>query len=287
MDNSNMIFHWENKPSPFTYIYLNTIHPRTRNLFVSFKMDDFAWSSGTQDAVFDQFRRWGDEWLGDPSVFQVDGGEGSSHGGGNCGGYYGGDQVDGKVGSASKNHSEAEKRRRDRINAHLATLRKLVCNSDKMDKATLLGKVIEHLKEQKSTTMELSKVYKLPTDSDEVIVDFVTNTTEPSNNVFIKASICCEDRPELLSEINHTIKRLTLTMVQADMTCLGGRIKCNFILCVTNIASENEMTALKKSLRIIFERIVSSCSSTTSSNYRIKSKRQRFFCSANYNTNDC
>lgn len=34
--------------------------------------------------------------------------------------------------SASKSHSQAEKRRRDRINAHLATLRKLIPKSDKV-----------------------------------------------------------------------------------------------------------------------------------------------------------
>lgn len=34
--------------------------------------------------------------------------------------------------SASKSHSQAEKRRRDRINAQLATLRKLIPKSDKV-----------------------------------------------------------------------------------------------------------------------------------------------------------
>ncbi|KAI7755762.1 hypothetical protein M8C21_014250, partial [Ambrosia artemisiifolia] len=218
-------------------------------------MEDFAWSSWTEDAVFDKFYKWSNECLADPSVNH--GGEGSRHsggsgtkdGGGGSGCVYGNELEDDKVGSASRNHKEAEKRRRDRINAHLATLRKLVCNSDKMDKATLLGKVIEHLKEQKQSTMELSKLVQVPTDSDEVIIDFVSNSVEPSTNVIIKVSICCEDRPELLSEINHTIKRLRLTVVQANMTCLGGRIKCNFILCATNDASANEMTALKQSLK--------------------------------------
>lgn len=36
--------------------------------------------------------------------------------------------------SASKSHSQAEKRRRDRINAQLATLRKLIPKSDKVNK---------------------------------------------------------------------------------------------------------------------------------------------------------
>ena len=56
-------------------------------------------------------------------------GNGGRSGSGSGGG---GELKDGKATSASKNHSEAEKRRRDRINAHLTTLRKLVSNSDKV-----------------------------------------------------------------------------------------------------------------------------------------------------------
>ncbi|KAF5736558.1 hypothetical protein HS088_TW14G00702 [Tripterygium wilfordii] len=37
-----------------------------------------------------------------------------------------------RAGSASNSHSQAEKRRRDRINAQLATLRKLIPRSDKV-----------------------------------------------------------------------------------------------------------------------------------------------------------
>lgn len=153
-----------------------------------------------------------------------------------------------------------------------------------MDKATLLGKVVEHVKELKSDTTKLGKVFTVPTDLDEVIIDILSDNMDPGNDVFIKVSISCEDRTELFSEINHALKSLRLNMVQAEMTCLGGRIKCNLILCVTNNTSENEVTTLKQSLKILFGRIVSSSSWTTSSNYRIKSKRQRFFCSSNYDT---
>lgn len=243
-------------------------------------MDDFVWSSWTQEGVFDEFSNFDHAFLA-PMLHQFSdsdhGGSGGDGGGGDC--------KDGKVGSASKNHSEAEKRRRDRINAHLATLRKLVSNSNKMDKAALLGKVVEHVKELKSETMEISKVFTVPTDSDELIIDFDSTMVDPHNNLFIKASICCEDRPELFSEINHAVNSLRLTVIQADMTCLGGRIKCNFIFCVTSNTSDTEIRALKQSLKILFSRIIST-SSWTTSNYRIKSKRQRFFCSSNYDTSD-
>lgn len=94
-------------------------------------MDDFVWS-WTQNSDVDQYNNW-DQSLVSPSENQFSdsdrgGGEGSV--GGN--GVVDGAMDDGKVGSASKNHSEAEKRRRDRINAHLATLRKLISTSEKV-----------------------------------------------------------------------------------------------------------------------------------------------------------
>ncbi|XP_076906722.1 transcription factor bHLH51-like isoform X2 [Bidens hawaiensis] len=248
-------------------------------------MDDFVWS-WTQNSDVDQYNNW-DHSLVSPSENQFsdsDRGGGEGSGGGNGGD---GAMDDGKVGSASKNHSEAEKRRRDRINAHLATLRKLISSSEKMDKATLLGKVVEHVKQVQSETKELSKVFTIPTNLDEVIIDHDLNTKDPTNDVLIRASVCCEDRAELFSEIKHSLKSLRLTMVQADMTCLGGRIICNFILRVTTNTSKNEITTLKESLKVLLGRIVSSSSWTLSSHYRIKSKRQRFFCSSNYDTSGC
>ncbi|KAL5576685.1 hypothetical protein UlMin_018384 [Ulmus minor] len=59
--------------------------------------------------------------------------------------------------AASKSHSQGEKRRRDRINAQLATLRKLIPKYDKMDVAALLGSVIDQVKDLKRKAMEVSK----------------------------------------------------------------------------------------------------------------------------------
>lgn len=154
-----------------------------------------------------------------------------------------------------------------------------------MDKATLLGKVVERVKDLKFEAMELGKVFTIPTDFDGVIIDHDSKTVGPCNTILIKASVCCEDRAELFSEIKDALNSLGLTMVEADMTCLGGRIICNFILCLTNNTSENEVTSIKHSLKILLNRIVSTSSWTMSSNYRIKSKRQRFFCSSSYDTN--
>ncbi|XP_061362024.1 transcription factor bHLH106-like [Gastrolobium bilobum] len=109
--------------------------------------------------------------------------------------------------AALKNHREAEKRRRERITSHLATLRELVPCTAKMDKATLLAKVISRVKELKKNAAEASKGFLIPMDADEVKV-------EPSydGSMSYRASVCCDYRPELLSELTQTLEALQLQL---------------------------------------------------------------------------
>ncbi|KAG7569873.1 Myc-type basic helix-loop-helix (bHLH) domain [Arabidopsis thaliana x Arabidopsis arenosa] len=196
-----------------------------------------------------------------------------------------------KAESLSRSHRQAEKRRRDRINSHLTALRKLVPNSDKLDKAALLATVIEQVKELKQKATESPIFQDLPTEADEVTVqpetisDFESNT----NTIIFKASFCCEDQPEAISEIIRVLTKLNLETIQAEIICVGGRMRINFILkdnnCneTTNIAASAK--ALKQSLCAALNRITSS-SSSTSSVCRIRSKRQRWFLSSHYSHNE-
>ncbi|AEC09795.1 Transcription factor bHLH51 [Arabidopsis thaliana] len=196
-----------------------------------------------------------------------------------------------KAESLSRSHRLAEKRRRDRINSHLTALRKLVPNSDKLDKAALLATVIEQVKELKQKAAESPIFQDLPTEADEVTVqpetisDFESNT----NTIIFKASFCCEDQPEAISEIIRVLTKLQLETIQAEIISVGGRMRINFILkdsnCneTTNIAASAK--ALKQSLCSALNRITSS-STTTSSVCRIRSKRQRWFLSSHYSHNE-
>ncbi|KAK6929491.1 Myc-type, basic helix-loop-helix (bHLH) domain [Dillenia turbinata] len=183
--------------------------------------------------------------------------------------------------SASKSHSQAEKRRRDRINAQLASLRKFIPKSDKMDKAHLLATVVDHVKELKRRASEVYKVLTLPTEVDEVTVDCELDQDFPPSNIdqsksciFIKASLCCDDRPELFSELIQALKGLKLTTVRADMASLGGRIKGILVLCTEDAEEGICINTLKQTLKVALSRLASS--STVPTN-RITSKRQRFF----------
>ncbi|MCL7021648.1 hypothetical protein MKW94_018135 [Papaver nudicaule] len=66
--------------------------------------------------------------------------------------------------AACKSHSEAERRRRERINGHLATLRTLLPNTIKTDKASLLAEVVQHVKELKKIANDITGVNRDGTD---------------------------------------------------------------------------------------------------------------------------
>ncbi|KAG0499436.1 hypothetical protein HPP92_004127 [Vanilla planifolia] len=130
--------------------------------------------------------------------------------------------MDAKALAASKSHSEAERRRRERINAHLAKLRSLLPSTTKTDKASLLAEVIQHVKELKRQTSEIAEEGPLPTEADELTVDA---SLDEDGRLVVTASLCCEDRSDLLPELIKALKALRLRTLKAEITTLGGRVK--------------------------------------------------------------
>ncbi|XP_055809769.1 transcription factor bHLH30-like [Solanum dulcamara] len=131
--------------------------------------------------------------------------------------------MDAKALAASKSHSEAERRRRERINNHLAKLRSLLPNTTKTDKASLLAEVIQHVKELKRQTSLIAETSLVPTEIDELTVD--NATSDEDGKFLIKASLCCEDRSDLLPDLIKTLKALRLKTLKAEITTLGGRVR--------------------------------------------------------------
>lgn len=181
----------------------------------------------------------------------------------------------------SRSHRQAEKRRRDRINSHLSALRKIVPDSDKLDKAALLERVIEQVKELKQNAKDSPIFDDLPTEADEVIIlpETISNDFKPDTIIF-KTSFCCPDQTEAIPEIVGVLTKFQLETIRAEIICVGGRMRINFILKET--ATSTSAKALKQSLCAALNRITSLSSSSTSSVCRIRSKRQRWFLSSNY-----
>ncbi|KAL9669477.1 hypothetical protein QQ045_007024 [Rhodiola kirilowii] len=131
-----------------------------------------------------------------------------------------------------KNHSEAERRRRERINGHLATLRGLVPSSNEkiqMDKATLLAEVISQVKKLQEQAKQVSKGLLMPMDADELIVEPLHVESE-TRVITFKASLCCDFRPDLFSALKQAIGALKLKTLHSEISVLGERIKTLFIL---------------------------------------------------------
>ncbi|GAB2211070.1 hypothetical protein Droror1_Dr00016361 [Drosera rotundifolia] len=182
---------------------------------------------------------------------------------------------------SSKSHSQAEKRRRDRINAQLANLRMLIPKSDKMDKAALLASAVDHIKDLKIKATEISGIFSVPTDADEVTVECIADNNETGSKslILFDATICCEDRTELLPELISALKGLKLSIAGGDIACLGGRIRASFALCSDKREGDGVCrSTLKQSIRAVLGRIGSS---STAPNFRVTSRRQRFMLASN------
>lgn len=155
-----------------------------------------------------------------------------------------------------------------------------------MDKAALLGRAIDEVKELKQKAEEVRKAsLMVPTEIDELTIESgislshhdtnnLVKTSKSRENAYIRASICCEDCPELFSELVKVLQGLRLTTVRADVASVGGRTKCVLLLCPKDSKKVVCLNTLKNSLKSLLGRIASS---SMDSNYRIRSKRERFF----------
>ncbi|ESR60012.1 hypothetical protein CICLE_v10016261mg [Citrus x clementina] len=131
--------------------------------------------------------------------------------------------------AALKNHIEAERNRRKRINGHLDTLRSLIPGATKMDKATLLTEVISQLKELDKNATEATEGFLIPTDIDEVKVEQQEDGLDGAP-YSIKASLCCNYKPGLLSDLRRVLEALHLSIVKAEIATLEGRMKNIFVM---------------------------------------------------------
>ncbi|XP_058111253.1 transcription factor bHLH30-like [Magnolia sinica] len=167
-----------------------------------------------------------------------------------------------------RSHSQAERRRRERINAHLSTLRSLIPNGSKMDKASLLAAVADLVKDLHRRASEIGEEFTIPTDVDEVTVECDENGNCNSNKndnddsssinkerITIRASMCCNDRPELFADLSQALDGLKLRTIRADMATLGGRVKFVLILCPKGSEENVCLTSLKDSLKAVLDRV--------------------------------
>ncbi|XP_043701405.1 transcription factor bHLH30-like [Telopea speciosissima] len=184
--------------------------------------------------------------------------------------------------AALKSHSEAERRRRERINSHLATLRKLVPCTEKTDKATLLAEVISNVKELKRNAIEASKGFVIPMDVDEVRVETHEDGSSSGHPFCIQATLCCDYRPELLSDLRQALEALHLKTMSAEISTLGGRVKNVLVMtsCIEGTADTAELrhflaSSVHQALRNVLDRASSASSEFSPGITTLPNKRRR------------
>ncbi|CAK7323637.1 unnamed protein product [Dovyalis caffra] len=181
--------------------------------------------------------------------------------------------------AALKNHSEAERKRRARINAHLDTLRSLLPGTSKMDKASLLAEVISNLKELKRQAAEASEGLLMPLDIDEVRVEQQEDGLLGAPYL-IRASICCDYKPGILSDIRRALDALHLIIMRAELATLEGRMKNVFVMskCKEGHSGDNKAHqfvagSIHQAFRSILDRV--SASQEFSLKSALSNKRRR------------
>ncbi|OEL32979.1 hypothetical protein BAE44_0006001 [Dichanthelium oligosanthes] len=136
----------------------------------------------------------------------------------------------------SRSHSEAERKRRQRINAHLATLRTLLPAASRMDKAALLGEVVRHVRELRgeADAAAAGAAVAVPGEGDEVGVEegqhcccHGTGEREraAATTRRVRAWVCCADRPGLMSELGRAVRSVSARAVRAEIATVGGRTR--------------------------------------------------------------
>ncbi|CAL5342714.1 unnamed protein product [Camellia sinensis] len=181
--------------------------------------------------------------------------------------------------AALRNHSEAERRRRERINGHLATLRSLIPGTNKMEKASLLAEVINNLKELRRNAAEATKGILVPMDIDEVKVEQQEDGSDGASCA-IRASLCCDYKHEILSDLREALDALNLKKVTAEIATLGSRMIYVFVIacCKEGKAEDNEgcqvlASSIRRALRSVLDKFYAS--EEISSRNTLSNKRRR------------
>lgn len=119
--------------------------------------------------------------------------------------------------------------------------------------------MIQHVKELKRQTSVIAETSPVPTETDELIVD---DASDEEGKFVIKASLCCEDRSDLLPDLIKTLKALRLRTLKAEITTLGGRVKNVLFITGEEDSSSSEeqqqqqycISSIQEALKAVMEK---------------------------------
>lgn len=133
------------------------------------------------------------------------------------------------------------------------------------DKASLLAKVVQRVRELKQQTSEITELETVPSETDEITVLSTSGDYGGDGRLIFKASLCCEDRSDLIPDLIEILKSLHLKTLKAEMATLGGRTRNVLIVAADKDHSIESIHFLQNALKSLLER----------SNSSERSKRRR------------
>lgn len=157
----------------------------------------------------------------------------------------------------------------------------------------MLAEVIQHVKELKRQTSEIAEESSLPTETDDLTV-VSADDVEASGSAhesLVRASLCCDDRADLLPDLIKSLKALKLRSLKADITTLAGRIKIVLLIAHDDDDDSDDhhlqlpsLATIQDALKAVMERSATPASAASSSaaddSSATISKRQRTATSA-------
>ncbi|GJM97023.1 hypothetical protein PR202_ga13917 [Eleusine coracana subsp. coracana] len=105
-----------------------------------------------------------------------------------------------------------------------------------IDKASLLAKAVERVRDLKQRVAGVGEAapaaHLFPTEHDEIVV------LASGGGAVFEASVCCDDRSDLLPELIETLRALRLRTLRAEMATLGGRVRNVLVLARDDTAAD-------------------------------------------------
>lgn len=145
-----------------------------------------------------------------------------------------------------------------------------------MDKASLLAEVISHLNQMRKTATESTKGVLIPMDIDEVKVEQQDDTIGLNGSSYsIKASLCCEYKHEVLSDLKEAIDGLHLKTIRAEIATLGSRMINLFVITGSkdDVNIKDVVSSVRQALKSVLDKFYAS--QEFSENNALSNKRRR------------
>lgn len=109
---------------------------------------------------------------------------------------------------------------------------------------------VRELKQQTSEIMQLDQTF--PSEGDEIAV--LQNDDFLEGKSVVKATLCCEDRADLVPELIEILKPLPLSPLRAEMATMGGRMRNVMILAGDKDRTAEAASLLREGLKSLILR---------------------------------